>query len=864
VRILKKSIKKNNQHGLSKRIVGMTILFDAFFLIIIMAVLAFVYVDTINTERENNAVLVSTNAAAAMQSFIDETRQKVETLAQNTNIKAYIGYLNTDPDMAAIPAKTDSNYAMYSRFIATFNAVWSTSPDGVYDFVFIASETTCADSGDGCFVGVNEEVITSLDNAEWIITERLWYIDAQSDTSAVTVSDPYIDAVSLEYTITFTAKILDDGDTIGYIGIDVNLPSFTYILENYERYSGESDKQMVIFQTDDNDDSTVLFYSDPLYTEYKMLSGPDIAAQDLSIGYAENGLALVINNYTSDGSIFETSIFGDPYFVVYPQLTDIGWRIAVLVDRPATLAVEIMFAILLGSVVILMLLISLILGKRITMTLSPINDILDSIDQIKKGNFDISVKVQENNELKNVADAINIMSKEIGSQMDLVYKSFLYDSITGLKNRRACHQDIEEKVLIGKEKAAICLIDVDNLKNINVTKGQSVGDELLQEFAHQLTLTVAAPDFVFSNGGNEFIFIMPKVKTLDVVERELLKIFERFREPVAIKNIKVEVKCNIGVAIYPYDGKSMDDLIKKCDTALFKAKQAGNGVFVFYNDQITREVNYKAQINEQLAEAIQKEELFLKYQPLIDNKNEIYGFEALARWNSPTLGEIGPQVFISNAEESHLIIPIGTWILREACVSQVELFKHFNRQFVMSVNVSPVQILQKDFIDILRKVILETDIDPHYLVLEITEGILIDSTIYLEETINFIHEIGARIALDDFGTGYASLTYLRKLPFDNLKIDKSFVDGIFSSKKDHSIIGTIVQLVHNLNMIVIAEGVETRKQYEFLKQITTDVFQGFLFSKALNLEETIKYVDQFYKVNKTKRIDVFANKDYTE
>jgi EAL domain-containing protein (putative c-di-GMP-specific phosphodiesterase class I) len=175
-----------------------------------------------------------------------------------------------------------------------------------------------------------------------------------------------------------------------------------------------------------------------------------------------------------------------------------------------------------------------------------------------------------------------------------------------------------------------------------------------------------------------------------------------------------------------------------------------------------------------------------------------------------------------------------------------------------------VQILQKDFIDVLKKVFVHTDIDPHFLVLEITEGILIDSTIYQEETINFIHEIGAKIALDDFGTGYASLTYLRKLPFDNLKIDKSFVDGIFSSKKDHSILGTIVQLVHNLNMIVIAEGVETRKQYEFLKQITTDVFQGFLFSQALDLDGIAKYVDQFYKVNKTKRIDVFASKDYTE
>jgi EAL domain-containing protein (putative c-di-GMP-specific phosphodiesterase class I) len=308
----------------------------------------------------------------------------------------------------------------------------------------------------------------------------------------------------------------------------------------------------------------------------------------------------------------------------------------------------------------------------------------------------------------------------------------------------------------------------------------------------------------------------------------------------------------------------MNELMKKCDTALYKARSVPNVKFVFYNDQLMREVNYKAQISEELANAIEHNQLYLLYQPLVDNKSEIYGFEALVRWKSPTLGEVSPQVFIANAEESHLIIPIGTWILREACKTQVLLKEIFNKDFVISVNVSPVQIVQKDFTDVLRRIIRETDIDPKSLVLEITEGVLVESTIYLEETINFLHDIGAKIALDDFGTGYASLTYLRKIPFDNLKIDKSFVDGIFATKKDHSIIGTIVELVHNLDMKVVAEGVETRKQYEYLKQISTDVFQGFLFSKPLAIADLKKYVDQFYKVARTKRLDVFASKDYYE
>ncbi|MDD4355092.1 MAG: EAL domain-containing protein, partial [Candidatus Izemoplasmatales bacterium] len=207
---------------------------------------------------------------------------------------------------------------------------------------------------------------------------------------------------------------------------------------------------------------------------------------------------------------------------------------------------------------------------------------------------------------------------------------------------------------------------------------------------------------------------------------------------------------------------------------------------------------------------------------------------------------------------------IGNWILEEACKAQVDMLRRFNRKFVISVNVSPVQLMQKDFINILKQIIRQTEIDPHYLVLEITEGVLIESNLYLEEIVDYLHEIGAKIALDDFGTGYASLTSLKQIPFDNLKIDKSFVDGIFGPKKEHDMISRIIQLVHSLDILVVAEGVEKRRQYEYLKQISTDVFQGFLFSKPLGFEEALHYIDQFYKVAKSKRIDVFASKDYYE
>ncbi len=837
------------------RIISLTVFLDAVFLVLVMAVLTFMYVDNLKKASGQQVETEMLSARGSLEAFLEDGWFDIETLASDEAVIQYLRYVNqgnspivTDPE--------DENYLLYNNLVQQIGSLHQFSGENVYNFVFVASEETCSSGPDGCYIGIDDRI--SGDN--WLLHEREWFIDL--GTKDIALSDPYIDDLTGEYVVTFVSRVLDDDRTIGYVGIDILLSNIQGVFVAYDYYSGDSAKCLTLFDT--SQDPRIIYHSDNELDSYIMMTMSEALATDEASGHARDGVSRLFAVVSGDAISDTVNLFGTNYMIRYNGIEGTNWVLAVMVEAMELPMMEYVFLAIVGGIIILMVFVSVILTKHIRKTLSPIDEILGSIEKIKQGDYNINIRIKENNELRHIADAINIMSREIGKQVELVYQSFVYDNLTGLKNRKASHQEIDEILSRETDKVAICLFEVDNLKNINVTKGQSVSEDLLKSITERLKQTVSTPEYLYANGNNEFVFLITGLKSLEKVESEINKIMDKFVEPIDVAGIKLDVTIRAGISIHPSDGKTITELIKRADVALFKARQETTNTYVFYNDQLTKEVSYNAQMSEQLAQAIKNGQLYLRYQPLISNSNEIYGFEALVRWKSPTLGEISPQIFVANAEESHLIIPIGNWILRQACLAQVEMLRHFNRKFVMSVNVSPIQLMQKDFIDILKQIIRDTEIDPKFLVLEITEGVLIESSVYLEEIVDYLHGIGSRIALDDFGTGYASLTYLKHIPFDNLKIDKSFVDGIFGPKKDHNIIAMIVQLVHNLDMIVIAEGVEKRKQYEYLKQISTDVFQGFLFAKPLTFEEAIHYVDQFYKVAKNKRIDVFASQDYFE
>ena len=841
---------KEKKVSLSKRIVSLTVFIDIIFLIIIATAFLFYTFISLN---QNKIDLVQNQTQAIVNStekFLDEVQVDIDLLAQNEHVVDYLNYINSSGD--PIIPEVNADYHIYYDFMAVTSALVDHQPQQAYDLIFIATESTCLDSTGGCAVSNIGEVLTE----DWQTTERPWYLQLGLDEEKFTT--PYVDALTGNYTFTYIKKVIDSGVTIGYIGIDISLVSLGDLVESIDRDINGEIAELLVF-TDFDVNPTLAFYSRDVYSAYALASSTELLEIDTAKGFTDSGISQLVNDYQATG-VNNTKVFDTEYLVTYNNLEDYGWQVIVLVDNSRVLSMEMIFGIILTIIAILVYLTSLLLNKRIKRTLSPVHKILDSLEEIKNGNYKVKVNIIENNEIKEIGDAINLMSKEIERQVDLVYDTFAYDAVTGLKNISAARIDINKNLLSGNRKVAICIFQVENIKNINIIKGQIVGDNLLKTIALELKTILGSSESIYANGHDEFIYIMNNINSLENVENNISRILSYFKEPLTVKNIKLEVKFYIGISVYPTDGSMLDDLIKKSDTALYKAKQLGSKRYLFYNENIAREISYKAQVSEQLAKTIENHELYLKYQPLIDNKNELYGFEALVRWHSPILGEISPNNFITNAEENYMIVPIGNWVLREACKMQVRLKELFNKEFSISVNISSIQLMQYDFVETVKSVIKETDISAEYLTLELTESVFLDSTVMIEEKIADLKALGIRFSLDDFGTGFASLTYLRQIAFDNIKIDKSFIDGIFGTENDHKIVGTIVNLVHNLEMVVIAEGVESRRQYEYLKQIGTDIFQGYMISEPITEEALKAFIKMFYKIAKAKRMDVLASK----
>jgi predicted signal transduction protein with EAL and GGDEF domain len=357
---------------------------------------------------------------------------------------------------------------------------------------------------------------------------------------------------------------------------------------------------------------------------------------------------------------------------------------------------------------------------------------------------------------------------------------------------------------------------------------------LLQEVGKRLRSLLPDSDVLARLGGDEFAVVMPDFESRVEIEELARQILETVDQPYEIDGYRIRSGFSIGIAVGPHDGEEVDDLLVAADLALYAVKAENRGTFKFYNKSMNSELKDRREIEMDLRTAIERNELELHYQPLINLRtNMVTGFEALARWRHPVKGMVPPGVFIPVAEDSGLILAIGEWALMQACRTAAQ----WPHDLKIAVNLSPVQLLTPNILDIVKRTLDETGLAPHRLELEITERIIMEDSEYTLSTLRKLKDIGVRIAMDDFGTGYSSLSYLRKFPFDKIKVDRSFVSDLVEGTEHVVIVQAVVSIARALGMTTTAEGVEVEYQKDFLTALGCDEAQGYLYSPAVPIEK---------------------------
>ncbi len=558
----------------------------------------------------------------------------------------------------------------------------------------------------------------------------------------------------------------------------------------------------------------------------------------------------------------------------YSLLPDSDWIYIIKLDNSSYHSV----LSTMPGILLLMLFILFIITFQISRTLvhkytTPILALKDNMTEAAAGHLDVKCDIESDDEFGELSKSFNTMMNIISSNYNqlneshklleaneaLLKKNYAHieqlayhDGLTGLYNRVAFMKyahEIFSEASKHFHKNAIFFIDLDNFKNVNDTLGHDYGDMLLKQVAEQLTSYISKKDILARTGGDEFLILKSSYTTNEELKEFANVLISIVQHPFNLDGEPAHVSMSVGIACFPNDGLTISELIKNADIAMYCAKTAGKNSFRFFNSYMEDAVNRKIDLVEILSNVIEKNEVYLNYQPRVNViTNKIIGFEALMRIESELAGFISPTEFIPVAEDNGLIHKLGDWALIEACSFNQSLVESGYEPLRVSVNVSAAQLKDERLIDTIRSIPEKTGMDLKYLEIEITESILMDS---YEHNLNLIKEmktLGVTITLDDFGTGYSSFNYLTKIPIDNLKIDKSFIQEICSNEKDRFIADSIISLAHKMNISVVAEGVENSEQLEILQGQFCDTLQGFLFSKPVTGAEFIELLKENAKL----------------
>ncbi len=413
------------------------------------------------------------------------------------------------------------------------------------------------------------------------------------------------------------------------------------------------------------------------------------------------------------------------------------------------------------------------------------------------------------------------------------------DSLSGLANRNALMEYLTRLIASSKrdeKEFAMLFLDLDHFKSVNDALGHNVGDDLLKKISTIIDNVLRPNDFVARVGGDEFVIIIQEYNSLHELTTIIDRIQKTLTQTWVIQTNPINISSSVGIAFYPKDGDTLVSLMKNSDIAMYEAKKNGRSRYHFFTEALNQRVQDAIQLEKDMKEALKNDEFELYYQPKVDISNgKIVAAEALIRWISPTKGMISPDAFIPLADENGFIVELGEWIYKTA-IKQQTFFKQAGIDIKISINLSPKQLLVEGFVDSFTKSIKESEAKPSSIDVEITENLFYQHNDKNMEILGAIHDYGVSISLDDFGTGYSSLSYLKDFPIDYLKIDKSFLDD-FDNERGRVFIETIVKMGQTLKMQIIAEGVETVEQLEYLKSIDCDQYQGYYCSKPMNVKD---------------------------
>jgi diguanylate cyclase (GGDEF)-like protein len=478
----------------------------------------------------------------------------------------------------------------------------------------------------------------------------------------------------------------------------------------------------------------------------------------------------------------------------------------------------------------------------------PVRKLTVAVEAISRGEFDAPLDLEGDDELKTLALTIKTMGARRRDAENRLKDLAHQDSLTNLPNRTLFHLRLTEAINNARRaghKVGVLLLDLDHFKNINDTLGHFAGDELLQEVAERLLGCVRSTDTVARLGGDEFAIIQNHLKDDMRVEMLAQRITRRLASPISLAGDQVHTGASIGITVYPADGDQSDDLLRKADLALYRAKDEGRGSYYLYDLALDKKVKERAALESEFRKALATRDLFVVYQPKADLKTgRIVGAEALIRWRHPEYGMVSPGKFVPIAEQTGLILQMTEFVLEQVGADIRNWPYNLPEDFRMSVNLSAFDLKREDFVGWMRDKLIDCKIDPSHLELEITERALISDDPLTQTTLTQLRQLGIHLAIDDFGMGYSSLNYLKQIPLDCLKIDKSFVSDINTDRTNASIAKSVITMAQGMGMRVVAEGVEGAEQVSFLAHEGCDEIQGYFLSAELSIEQFLLFYSE--------------------